>query len=95
MKRALAVVAILVAGILSLPLAAMPFSSEGSENWILPVALVLMAAVGAMVSLAVPELAGPAAGTGRRAAIGAAVGIGAALVGTVVFFLLVSGVGGA
>ncbi len=39
MKRALAVVAILVAGILSLPLAALPFSSEGSENWILPVAL--------------------------------------------------------
>jgi len=79
------------AGIASLPLAASLFDGEGSENWILPVQLVGMAAVGAVVGSLLPSLAGAGSSPGQRAGIGAATGVGMAVVGVVIFFLLLSG----
>jgi hypothetical protein len=90
-----AVLILLVLGVLSLPVTAYFFDGEGSENWIIPVAVLLMAVVGAIVGSVLPGLAGPGASSGRGAAIGAAVGVGMLVLGIVVFFLLLSGFDGA
>jgi hypothetical protein len=94
MERILGLVVLVVAGILSLPGAAATFDGEGSENWIIPAQLGGMAVIGALVGLAVPGLTG-ADSSGRRALAGAAIGVGMALLGVVIFFLLLSGFDGA
>ena len=60
-QRVVALVVLLVLGVLSLPLVAAVLDGEGTENWILPVQLLLMAAIGALVGRMVPALAGPGA----------------------------------
>lgn len=94
MQRMLGLFVLLVAGIVSLPLAALPFDSDGSENWIIPTQLGGMAAVGAVVGAAIPGLTG-AESAGRRVGLGALIGLGMALVGVVVFFVLLNGIDGA
>jgi hypothetical protein len=94
-QRVVAVVVLLVLGIVSLPLVASVLDSEGTENWILPVQLLLMAAVGALVGWALPRLAGPAASKGRGAVVGAVVGVACGVLGLLVFFLLLNGISGA
>lgn len=94
-QRAVAVVVLLVAGILSLPVSAFFFDGEGSENWILPVALLAMAVLGAVVGRLLPGLGGAGASVARSAWIGAVVGVVASLAGFVIFFLLISGLDGA
>ncbi len=86
---------LLVLGIFSLPVTAYFFDDQGSENWILPIAAVVMAGLGAVVGSLLPGLAGTGASRRKGALIGAAVGIGALAVGVVVFFLLLSGFRGA
>jgi hypothetical protein len=93
-ERMLGVFVLVVAGTVSLPLAATPFDSEGSENWIIPVQLGGMAVIGAVVSLAIPALTG-AETVGRRVALGALIGVVTALVGVLVFFVLLNGFDGA
>lgn len=93
-ERMLGVLVLVVAGIVSLPLAAAPFDSEGSENWIIPVQLGGMAVIGAAVSVAIPGLTG-AETVGRRVVLGAAIGVLTSLVGVLVFFLLLNGFDGA
>jgi hypothetical protein len=86
-------VLLLVAGVVSLPVSASFLDGQGTENWVLPVQLVAMAGIGALAGVALPGLAsGP---TRRRALLGAAYGVAAGLVGVVVFFVLLSGLGGA
>ena len=94
-KRVVAVVALLALGVLSLPLVAYVLDGEGTENWILPVQLLLMAVVGAVVGRLLPEVAGEGATPRRAVVVGALVGVGAAVLGLVIFFLLLSGFGGA
>jgi hypothetical protein len=94
-QRVIAVVVLVVAGVLSLPVAAAFVDGEGSENWILPAQLGGMAVVGAVVGRLLPGLAGEGSHRARAAWIGAAVGVGAALVGLVLFFLLLNGFDGA
>jgi hypothetical protein len=94
-QRTVAVVGLLVLGVLSLPVVAFFLDGEGTENWIVPVQLLLMALVGAVVGRTVPALAGDAASSSRATVIGALVGVGAACVGLVLFFVLLSGIGGA
>jgi hypothetical protein len=94
-KRLLTLVLLLVAGMLSLPVAAAFSNSEGSENWILPGQLGGMALIGAVAALAVPDLARDGASTGRRILTGALLGIGMGLLGVVVFFLILNGFDGA
>ena len=57
--------------------------------------LLLMAAVGAVVGRLVPELAGEVATPRRAVVVGVLVGLGAAVLGLLVFFLLLSGFEGA
>ena len=94
-QRVVGIVVLLVLGVLSLPAAAYVLDEQGTENWIVPVQLVVMAAVGAAVTVALPGLAREGATTGRRALTGAWWGLLAAAVGVVVFWLLISGVSGA
>jgi hypothetical protein len=95
MERMLGLFVLVVAGILSLPVAAAAFDGEGSENWIVPVAVLLMAVVGAVVGSLLPGLAGPGASQRRGAVIGAVVGVAMLVLGIVVFFALLSGFDGA
>jgi hypothetical protein len=90
-QRVVAVVLLLVLGVVSLPLAAAPFDGEGSEDWILPLQLVGMAVVGAVVGVLLPGLAGPGATRGRAAGVGAGVGVACAVLGVLVFFVLLAG----
>jgi hypothetical protein len=94
-QRLLGIVVLLVAGMLSLPATAYVLDDPGTENWIVPVQLVVMAAVGAAVTLALPGLAREGASAGRRAMTGAWWGLLAAFVGVIVSWLVLSGLGGA
>ena len=93
--RVLAVVVLVLLGMLSLPLVAAVLDGEGTENWIIPVQLLLMAAIGALVGRMVPALAGPGATRGRAVLVGAVAGVAAAVLGLLIFFLLLSGLDGA
>ena len=94
-QRVAALLILLAAGILSLPLAALFLDGEGQENWIVPAQLAAMALLGVVVGSLLPGLAGPSASTGRARLVGALVGVAMALVGLVIFFLLLSGFDGA
>jgi hypothetical protein len=94
-QRWTAVLLLLVLGVFSLPVTAFFFDGEGSENWIVPAAVALMAVIGAIVGSMLPGLAGPAATQQRGALIGAVVGVAMLVLGLVVFFLLLSGFDGA
>lgn len=95
MRRAAALLVLLVLGVISLPLVASVLDGEGAENFILPVQLGLMAALGALLGWAVPTLGGADATRRRGILAGAALGLGAAVFGLVIFFLLLSGITGA
>ena len=98
LPRTLAVVGLMVLGILALPLLASVLDGQGTENLILPAHLLLMALVGAIVWRALPAPAtagGPAPARNRVLLVGAGVGVAAAVVGLVLFFLLLSGFSGA
>jgi hypothetical protein len=95
LQRLVAVVLLLGAGILSLPLAALVLDGEGTENYILLAQLTGMAVVGALVGYLLPGLAGSTASKGRSAWVGVVVGLSLAVVGIAFFFLLLSGFDGA
>ena len=90
-QRVLAVLLLLVAGVMSLPISATFLDGEGNENWIVPAQLAGMAVIGAVAGLLLPGLARDGA-SGRRAAwTGAIVGVCMAVVGVAIFFVLLSG----
>jgi hypothetical protein len=93
--RVVAIVGLLVLGVLSLPVVAFFLDGETTEDWIVPVQLLLMAVVGALVGRTVPSLAGEEASRSRAMAIGALVGVGAAALGLALFFIALNGFGGA
>jgi hypothetical protein len=76
-QRVVGVLELLVAGMLSLPLAAYMLDDQGTENCSVPVQLLVMAVIGAGVTFALLALARVGAPTGRRALTG---GVGAARV---------------
>jgi hypothetical protein len=94
-QRVVGIVVLLAAGMLSLPTSAFLFDDRDTENWVIVIQLVAMAAIGAAVTVAHPALAREGASTGRRATTGIWWGLLAALVGVLVFWLLLNGLGGA
>ena len=94
-QRVVGALVLLACGMLSLPLSAALLDGEGTENWIVPAQLVVMAAVGAGLAVALPALARAGAPTERRALTGVWWGLLAAFVGVVVFWLLLNGLRGA
>jgi hypothetical protein len=95
MRRAAALLVLLVLGVISLPLVASVLDGAGTDNLILPVQLGLMAGVGALAGWAVPSLGGADATRRRGILFGALIGLGAGVLGLVVFFLLLNGISGA
>ena len=93
MTRILGFALLLAAGILSLPLAATFLDGPGIENWILPIQVGAMGLLGGLVGVVLPGFV--AGATSRRLAVGAAYGAATAVVGVMVFFLLLSGFDGA
>ena len=94
-QRVLALVLLLVAGVLSLPVVAYFFDGQGTENWIVPITLLVMAGLGAVVGRLLPGLAGAGATPRRALVVGALTGVLMVIVGVVIFFLLLSGFDGA
>jgi hypothetical protein len=94
-QRVIGGVALLVAGMLSLPVSAFLLDDQGTENWIVPVQLVAMGAIGAAATLALPALAREGGTTGRRALTGMWWGLLAAFVGVLVFWFALNGIRGA
>ena len=94
-QRVVGIIVLLVTGMLSLPVAAALFDGPATENWVIVIQLVAMAAIGAGLALALPALAGAGASTGRRAMTGTWWGLLAALVGVLLFWVLINGFGGA
>ena len=95
LQRVVSVVVLVVLAMLSLRIVASVLDAQGNQSWTLPVQLVLMAVIGAVLGFAVPRLAGARASRRRSVLVGAAAGVGAAVLGLVVFFVLLSGLGGA
>ena len=95
MRRAAALLVLLVLGLISLPLVASVLDGVGTENLIVPAQLGLMAGVGALAGWAVPSLGGADATRRRGILVGALIGLGTAVLGLVTFFLLLNGVSGA
>lgn len=91
MQRLLALVLLLAAGMVSLPLAALALDDKGTENWILPTQLGAMAVLGAVVALVLPGLLPDRLTTGSRVLFGAVIGVAAAGLGVLVFFVLLTG----
>ncbi len=94
-KRTITVVVLVLLGFVSLPAVAGVLDGRASENWIVPVQLALMAALGALAGRLVPTLGGAEASRRRGVVVGALIGVAAALVGVLSFFLLISGLAGA
>ena len=94
-QRVVGIVVLLGTGIYSLPVVASVLDDEGTENWIVPVQLLAMAAIGAALTVALPAMARDGASTGRRAMTGTWWGLLAAVLGVLLAWLLVSGFSGA
>ena len=86
--RGVAVVFLLLAGLLSLPVAAAILDGGSTEDLILPIELAAMAVVGAITGYLLPDVAGFGSSSGRSAMVGAVIGVAAALGGIAVFWLL-------
>ena len=94
-QRVIGCVVLLATGLYSLPVSAYLLDDADTENWIVPVQLLVMAAIGAGLALALPAMARAGASAGRRAMTGAWWGLLAALGGVLLFWFLISGLGGA
>ena len=87
-QRAIALVVLVVLGILSLPVSAAFLDGDSTEDLVVPVQLVVMAALGALVGYVLPGLGGAGSTKARSAGVGAVVGVVLGLVGVAVFYLL-------
>lgn len=88
LQRAGAVVLLLLAGILSLPVVAAFLDGGSTEDLIVPIQLAVMAVVGAITGYLLPGIAGHGSSSARGALVGAVLGVAAALAGIAVFMLL-------
>ena len=93
MSKVLGWALLLAAGVVSLPVSAFFLDGPATENWVLPVQLAAMAILGALVGVWLPGMA--SGSTRRRALLGAAYGVAAAVAGFALFFLLITGFTGA
>lgn len=93
--RLLGFAVLLVLGMISLPASAYVLDDPGTENWIVPVQLLAMAALGAAVTVGLPGMAREGAGTGRRALTGVWWGLAFAVTGVLVAWVAINGWSGA
>lgn len=93
--RRVAIAALLVIVAIGLFPTTAALLDETDENLILPVFVAVMVALGALLWVFVPALAGERRRLGHRIAVGAAAGLAAAAVAILVFFALLNGYSGA
>jgi hypothetical protein len=86
--RGVAVVLLLVAGLLSLPVAAAFLDGGSTEDLIVPIQMGVMAVLGAITGYLLPGVAGFGSTSARSAMVGALIGLAAALGGIAIFSLL-------
>ena len=89
MSRVIGLLLLLAAGVASLPASASLLDAPETENYVVPAQLAGMAIVGALVALMVPGVVRGT--TGTKTFVGAAFGVTAALVGLLLFWLLLTG----
>ncbi|HYO39795.1 MAG TPA: hypothetical protein VER39_09075 [Nocardioidaceae bacterium] len=89
-QRTLALVVLVAAGIVGLPVAAAFLDGPSTEDLVLPVHVAVVAALGAVVGALLPGVAGAGSSRARGAGIGVLVGVAAALVGAALFYLLLN-----
>ena len=87
-QRGVAVVLLLAAGILSLPLVAAFLDGQPTEDLIVPIQLAVMAVLGAVIGYLLPGVAGFGSSSARSAMVGAIIGVATALAGVAIFALL-------
>ncbi|WP_313408618.1 hypothetical protein [Aeromicrobium sp.] len=68
---------------------------ESNEDWILPVFVAVMVALGALLWVLVPAVAGERSRIAHRVAVGGAAGLAAAVAAIIVFYALLNGYSGA
>ena len=90
--RPLALLLLLVAGLVSLPVVAAFLDGESTDQLIVPVQMLSMALLGAVVGYLTPSLGGVGTSRVRGLGTGLVVGIVAAVLGVAVFFLVLGGV---
>lgn len=95
LQRVVGILVLLVTGALSLPVSAYFLDDRGTENYIVPVQLGIMALIGAGVVVTLPAMAREGAPARRRALSGVWMGLFAAVVGVLVSWLAISGLRGA
>ena len=88
LQRGVALVLLLAAGVLSLPVIAAFLDGRSTENLIVPVQLAVMAVLGGLTGYLLPGMAGLGSSSARSAMVGAVVGVAGALGGIAVFSLL-------
>ena len=86
--RGAAVVLLLLAGFLSLPVVAALTDGGSAEDLIVPIQLAVMAVLGAITGYLLPGLAGFGSTSARSAMVGTLIGLAAALGGVAIFSLL-------
>jgi hypothetical protein len=86
--RGVAVVLLLLAGLLSLPVCAAFLDGGSTEDLVVPIQLAVMAVLGAMTGYLLPGVAGFGSSSARSAMVGALIGVAAALGSVAVFSLL-------
>jgi hypothetical protein len=87
-QRGGAVVLLVLAGILSLPVAAAFLDGGSTEDLIVPIQLAVMGVLGATTGYLLPGAAGFGSTSARSAMVGAVIGLAAALGGVAIFSLL-------
>ena len=87
-QRTLALALLFATGIACLPVVAAFLDGESTDQLIVPVLLAVMAVVGAIVGYLLPGITGGDTNSARSAGVGALVGVAGALVGLVLFSLL-------
>lgn len=87
-QRTVALALLFATGIVCLPVVAAFLDGESTDQLIVPVLLAVMAVVGAIVGYLLPGIAGGDTSSGRSVGVGALVGVAGALVGIVLFSLL-------
>lgn len=87
-QRIIALVLLVLVGVLSLPVTAAFLDGGSTEDLVIPAQLILAAVLGAVIGYVLPGLGGPGTARGRSAAIGAAIALVVAVLGILVFAVL-------
>jgi asparagine N-glycosylation enzyme membrane subunit Stt3 len=88
LQRITALAVVVAAGFAGLPVVAAALDGPSTDQVVVPVHLVMVTALGAVVGYLLPGIAGAGSPRARGAAVGVLVGLGAGLLGLLLFYVL-------